>query len=366
MAAFNFMDTGSYAVFFKRQGIEFTWRRIGIDALGAMAHGLFASLLIGTIMNTLGSQLGIPFLNQIGGFATAGTGAAMAFSIGFAMKAPPFVLYSLVAVGQAANVLGGSGGPLAVYFITLIAVFSGKLVSKVTPIDLIIAPFVTIFVGISSAYLLAPPIGRLASSFGIAIMWATEMQPFVMGILISGIVGIILTLPISSAAICAALGLVGLAGGAAVAGCCAHMVGFAVASWRENKIGGLLAQGLGTSMLQIPNLMKKPILWLPAIAASLVNGPAATVIFNLKQNGPPISSGMGTSGMVGPIGVISGWFAPAETAAVIGETAIVPTYFDWLGLLMVAIVIPAVVAWFVSEWMRKRGMIKDRDLWIEC
>ncbi|MDR1379069.1 MAG: PTS sugar transporter subunit IIC [Synergistaceae bacterium] len=366
MAVFNFMDAGPYTVFLKKQGIEFTWRRIGIDALGAMAHGLFASLLIGTIMNTLGTQLSISFLNQIGGFATAGTGAAMALSIGFALQTPPFVLYSLVAVGQAANSLGGSGGPLAVYFITLIAVFAGKLVSKITPVDLIVSPFVTISVGISAAYLLAPPIGKIASSFGIAIMWATEMQPFIMGILISGIVGIILTLPISSAAICAALGLVGLAGGAAVAGCCAHMVGFAVASWRENKIGGLLAQGLGTSMLQIPNLMKKPVLWLPAIAASLVNGPVASVIFKLKQNGPPIASGMGTSGMVGPIGVISGWFTPSEAAAAIGEVTILPSYFDWLGLLMIAIVIPAVVAWLVSEWMRKRGIIKNRDLWIEC
>jgi uncharacterized membrane protein len=144
------------------------------------------------------------------------------------------------------------------------------------------------------------------------------------------------------------------------------MVGFAVASWRENKIGGLLAQGLGTSMLQIPNLMKKPSLWLPAVAASLVNGPAATVIFKLEQNGPPISSGMGTSGMVGPIGVISGWFAPSEAAAALGEAAIVPSYFDWFGLLTISIIIPAVVAWIVSEWMRKRGIIKDRDLWIDC
>jgi uncharacterized membrane protein len=144
------------------------------------------------------------------------------------------------------------------------------------------------------------------------------------------------------------------------------MVGFAVASWRENKIGGLMAQGLGTSMLQVPNLMKKPVLWLPAVAASLVNGPVATVIFKLKQNGPPISSGMGTSGMVGPIGVIAGWFAPSEAAAALGEAAIAPSYFDWLGLLMISIVIPAAVAWLVSEWMRKRGIIKDGDLWIEC
>ena len=366
MREFVSANAAPFSAFLKKQDIVFTWHRIGIDALGAMAHGLFASLLIGTIINTLGTQLGIPFLNQIGGFATAGTGAAMALSIGFALKAPSFVLYSLIAVGQAANSLGGSGGPLAVYFITLIAVFAGKLVSKITPVDLIVTPFVTIGVGISAAYLLAPPIGSVASAFGLAIMWATEMQPFLMGILVSGIVGIVLTLPISSAAICAALGLVGLAGGAAVAGCCAHMVGFAVASWRENKIGGLLAQGLGTSMLQIPNLMKKPVLWLPAVAASLINGPVATVIFKLKQNGPPISSGMGTSGMVGPIGVITGWFSPSEAAKAVGETVTVPSSFDWIGLLLVSFVIPAAVAWFVSELMRKQGIIKDHDLWIEC
>jgi uncharacterized membrane protein len=366
MAESDLADRKQPAAFFKKQGIEFTWRRIGVDALGAMAHGLFASLLIGTIMNTLGAQLAIPFLSQIGGFAIAGTGAAMALSIGFALKAPPFVLYSLVAVGQAANSLGGSGGPLAVYFITLIAVFAGKLVSKITPVDLIAAPFVTISAGISAAYLLAPPIGRIASSFGAAIMWATEMQPFIMGILVSGIVGVVLTLPISSAAICAALGLVGLAGGAAVAGCCAHMIGFAVASWRENKIGGLLAQGLGTSMLQIPNLMKKPLLWLPAVIASVINGPVATVIFKLRQNGPPISSGMGTSGMVGPIGVVTGWYAPSDAAAALGEAAVIPSFFDWLGLFSVAIIIPAAVSWIVSEWLRKRGFIKDQDLWIEC
>jgi uncharacterized membrane protein len=349
--------------YFKKQGIEITWNRIGIGALGAMAHGLFASLLIGTIINTLGTQLGIPLLNQIGGYATAGTGAAMAVSIGYALKAPPFVLYSLVAVGQAANSLGGAGGPLAVFFIALIAVFCGKLVSKRTPIDLIATPFVTIVSGVIAALVLAPPIGKAASAIGIAIMWATEQQPFIMGILVSAIVGIVLTLPISSAAICAGLGLVGLAGGAAVAGCCAHMVGFAVASYRENKVGGLMAQGLGTSMLQVPNLMQKPILWVPAVVASVINGPLATVVFKLRQNGPPIASGMGTSGMVGPIGVITGWYTPSEAAVNVGEVAGTP---NWIGLLVVAIIVPAVVSWLVSEFMRKQDMIKDGDLKIEC
>ena len=358
--------SAAFSAFIKKQGIEITWNRIGLGALGAMAHGLFASLLIGTIMNTLGTHLNIPFLNQIGGFATSGVGAAMAVSIGYALKSPPFVLYSLIAVGQAANSLGGSGGPLAVFIIALIAVFAGKLVSKMTPVDLIVTPFVTIAVGVGAAYLLAPPIGTAASAIGDAIMWATDMQPFLMGVLVSGIVGIVLTLPISSAAICAALGLVGLAGGAALAGCCAHMVGFAVASYRENKIGGLLAQGLGTSMLQVPNLMKKPILWVPAVAASIINGPVATVIFELKQNGPPIASGMGTSGMVGPIGVITGWFGPSEAAVAAGEIAITPVVADWLGICLVAVVIPAVVSLLVSELMRKGKLISGGDLKIDC
>ena len=359
-------DEKSFSGFLKKQGISITFDRIGIKAFGAMAQGLFASLLIGTIINTLGSQLGLPVLNRIGAFATQGAGAAMAVAIGFALQAPPFVMYSLVAVGAAANSLGGAGGPLAVFFIALIAVFFGKLVSKMTPVDLIVTPAVTIITGVIAAFFLAPPIGRFASLFGVAVMWATEMQPFIMGILVSAIVGIVLTLPISSAALCAALGLVGLAGGAALAGCAAHMVGFAVASYRENKIGGLLAQGLGTSMLQVPNVMKKPTLWIPAVAASIVGGPVSTVVFQLRQNGPPIASGMGTSGLVGPIGVITGWVTPSDQAVAMGHAAIAPGAFEVFGLIVVCLVIPAVVAFLVSELMRKKGMIQLGDLKIDC
>jgi uncharacterized membrane protein len=352
--------------FLVKQGIDLSWSALGITALGAMAQGLFASLLIGTIINTLGTQLGVPILNRIGGFATAGTGAAMAVSIGFALKAPPFVLYSLIAVGQAANSLGGAGGPLAVYVIAIIAVVAGKLVSRLTPVDLIVTPFVTIAAGVLAAIALAPPIGKIASAFGMAIMWATNMRPLIMGMVVSMVTGVVLTLPISSAALCAALGLTGLAGGAAYAGCCAHMVGFAVASWRENKIGGFLAQGIGTSMLQMPNLLRKPVLWIPAVAASLVNGPVATVLFRLKQNGPPIASGMGTSGLVGPVGVVTGWFSPSPQALALGETALNPAFFDWAGLVCVGVLIPAVVALVVCELMRHRGIIADGDLKIEC
>lgn len=276
--------------------------------------------------------------------------------------APPYVLYSCLAVGYAANSLGGStGGPLAVFVVTLVAVFLGKLVSKRTPVDLIVTPTVTILSGVLTASLIAPPIGAAATWLGNLIMWATYQQPFLMGILVSAIIGVILTLPISSAAICSALHLVGLAGGAAVAGCCAHMVGFAVASYRENGVGGLASQGLGTSMLQVPNLLKKPVLWVPPVIASIVNGPIATCVFHLKMNGAAISSGMGTCGLVGPIGVITGWLNPSEDALSQGEAALSAGALDWIGLILVAVVIPAAVAWLVSELMRKKGLIQEGD-----
>lgn len=250
---------------------------------------------------------------------------------------------------------------MAVFFVTLVAVFLGKLVSKRTPVDLIVTPTVTILGGVLVASLIAPPIGAAAAWLGNIIMWATNQQPFLMGVLVAAFMGVMLTLPISSAAICAALGLVGLAGGAAVAGCCAHMVGFAVASYKENGVSGLSAIGLGTSMLQVPNLVRKPVLWLPAVVASIVNGPIATCIFKMKMNGAAISSGMGTCGLVGPIGVITGWLAPSEGAIAQGEVALAAGAMDWIGLILISLVIPAIVAWLTSELMRKKGIIKDGD-----
>ena len=353
-------STGKMRVYFKAQNIEFSAKRIFIDGLGGMAYGLFASLLIGTIISTVGTYLfdlrftlwgnEYSLFADANGFAKAVQGAAMAAAIGYAMKAPAFVLYSLLTVGYAANALGGSGGPLSVFFVSIVSIFFGKLVSKRTPVDLIVPPAVTILTGVLAAMLIAPPIGKIGTVIGNFIMWATEMRPFVMGLLVSAVMGAVLTLPISSAAICAAFGLTGLAGGACVAGCCAHMVGFAVASWRENRFQGLAAQGLGTSMLQVPNLMRKPVLWLPAVAASLVGGPLATCVFHLEQNGFAIASGMGTCGLVGPIGVIVGW--------VNGDGA---TAWDIVGLILVAIVVPALVSWAVSELMRRRGLIKPGD-----
>ncbi|MEF2800042.1 MAG: PTS sugar transporter subunit IIC [Christensenellales bacterium] len=353
-------EVSKIKAYFKAQNIEFSAKRIFIDGLGGMAYGLFASLLIGTIISTVGTYLfdlrftlwgnEYSLFADANGFAKVVQGAAMAAAIGYAMKAPAFVLYSLLAVGYAANALGGSGGPLSVFFVSIVSIFFGKLVSKRTPVDLIVTPAVTILTGVLAAMLIAPPIGEIGTVIGNFIMWATEMRPFVMGLLVSAVMGAVLTLPISSAAICAAFGLTGLAGGACVAGCCAHMVGFAVASWRENRFQGLAAQGLGTSMLQVPNLMRKPVLWLPAVAASLVGGPLATCVFRLEQNGFAIASGMGTCGLVGPIGVIVGW--------VNGDGA---TAWDIVGLILVAVVVPALVSWAVSELMRRRGLIKPGD-----
>ena len=307
--------------FLKRKDVIISAHRYGIDAMGAMAQGLFASLLIGTIIKTLGQQTGIAFLVTAGGYAAAVAGPAMAASIGYALHAPQLVLFSLIAVGGAANELGGAGGPLAVYLIAIAAAEIGKLVSKETKVDILVTPAVTILVGVGLSALCAPAIGAAASAVGSVIMWATELQPLLMGILVSVLVGMALTLPISSAAICAALGLTGLAGGAAVAGCCAQMVGFAVMSYKENGIGGLVSQGLGTSMLQMPNI-------------------------------PAVSSGMGTCGLVGQIGVYTGWV----------ESGKVITAFDWTGMVLVCFILPAVLSVIFCEVLRKKGWIKEGDL----
>lgn len=343
--------------FLKRKDIEFSAKRYGIDALSAMAQGLFASLLIGTIISTIGKQFSIQFLVDIGGFASAVKGCAMAVAIGYALKAPPLVLFSLAAVGYAADDLGGAGGPLAVLIIAIIAAELGKAISKETKLDILITPLVTIISGCGLSMLCAPYIGKAASSVGNAIMWATELQPFLMGIIISAIVGIALTLPISSAAICAALSLTGLAGGAALAGCCAQMVGFAVMSFRENKWGGLVSQGLGTSMLQMGNIVKNPRIWIPPTLASIITGPIATCVFKLQMNGAAVSSGMGTCGLVGQIGVYTGWINDIAAGT---KSAI--TAFDWLGLILISFILPAVLSWLFCLVLRKIGWIKENDL----
>ena len=356
--------------FLKRKNIEISAKRYGIDALGAMAQGLFCSLLIGTIVKTLGQQLGMEFLIEVGGYASAMSGAAMAVAIGYALKAPPLVLFSLVTVGYAANALGsvtlsggsGAGGPLAVLFIAVIAAELGKAVSKETKIDILVTPLVTILAGVALSAWWAPAIGTAASAVGAFVKWATVLQPFWMGILVSVVIGVALTLPISSAAICAAIGLTGLAGGAAVAGCCANMVGFAVLSFRENRWSGLISQGLGTSMLQMGNIVRNPRIWLPAILASAVTGPLATCVFQFEMNDPAggVAAGMGTCGMVGPIGVYAGWVNDVATGA---KAAI--TGMDWLAMALICFVLPAVLAWLFGLFFRRIGWIREGDLTLE-
>ena len=345
--------------FLKRKNIVFSAKRYGIDALGAMAQGLFCSLLIGTIVKTLGQQLSLPFLVDVGSYCSAMSGPAMACAIGYALQAPPLVLFSLATVGYAANALGGAGGPLAVLILSIFAAECGKAVSKETRVDILVTPLVTILSGVGLASLVAPTIGSAARSVGDFLEWATVQQPFFMGILVSVTVGIALTLPISSAAICHAIGLTGLAGGAAVAGCCAQMVGFAVLSFRENRWGGLISQGLGTSMLQMGNIVKNPRIWIPPTLAAAITGPIATCVFGLQMNDPAggVASGMGTCGMVGPIGVYAGWVNDVATGA---KAAI--TGGDWLALISVCIVLPAVLSWAIGLGCRKMGWIKEGDL----
>jgi uncharacterized membrane protein len=343
--------------FLDKKDVRLSARRYGIDALGAMAQGLFASLLIGTIISTVGEQFRFEILVTIGNYAKAATGASMAVAIGYALKSPLLVLFSLIAVGQAANSLGGAGGPLAVYVVAIVAAEFGKLVSKETKIDIIVTPLVTITVGVLASMFCAPSIGAAASYTGKAIMWATDLQPFLMGIAVSVITGMILTLPISSAAICAALGLTGLAGGAAVAGCCAQMVGFAVMSFRENKTGGLFAQGLGTSMLQMGNIVKNPRIWIPPTLVSAVTGPLATTLFRLHMNGPAVASGMGTCGLVGQIGVYSGWVNDIAAGVKSGISV-----FDWAGLVLICFALPAVLTPLAAAPLRKLRWIKEGDL----
>lgn len=365
---------GKLKAFLKRKDIIFSGKRYGIDALGAMAQGLFCTLLVGTILNTIGQQFKIDSLNvpivtlknaandavisyTLGGLASAMVGPGIAIAIGYALHCPPLVLFSLIPVGFAANAMGGAGGPLAVYFVAILASECGKLVSKETKIDILVTPIVTILVGIGFASLVAAPIGTAASAVGEAVKWATTQQPFLMGILVSVIIGVALTLPISSAAICAALSLTGLAGGAAVAGCCAQMVGFAVMSFRENRWGGLVAQGIGTSMLQMPNIVKNPRIWIPPTLASAITGPLATCLFKLEMNGAAVSSGMGTCGFVGQIGVYTGWVQDVASGA---KAAI--TTFDWVGLILICFILPAVLSVLFCEILRKWNWIKENDL----
>ena len=324
-----------FKAFLKRKDIEISLKRYGIDALGAMAQGLFCSLLIGTIINTIGTQFHIPFLTMavatvndtqytVGSLASAMSGPAMAVAIGYALHCPPLVLFSLITVGFASNALGGAGGPLAVLFVAIVAAEIGKAVSKETKIDILVTPLVTIGVGVGLSAWWAPALGKAAMKVGSVIMWATDLQPFFMGILVSVFVGIALTLPISSAAICA---------------------------------GGLGAPGIGTSMLQIGKILRKPTIWIAPIVTSAITGPIATCLFRLQMNGTAVSSGMGTCGFVGQIGVYTGWMNDIAEGT---KTAV--TAMDWAGLFLISFILPAVLCPLINMFVRKLGWVKDGDM----
>ncbi len=342
--------------FFTRKNVRPSAKLYFVDAMGSMALGLFATLLIGTIFETLGSYTGWALLTEIAGYAKACTGAALGAAIGYTLQAPPLVLLSGAVAGMIGNGVGATfllngveksltAGPAGAFVVCIIAIELGKLVSKETPVDILVTPVTTILSAMLVAKAVCPAIAYGMYWLGSFINTATEMQPLLMGVLVSVVVGIILTLPISSAAICAMIGISGLAGGAATAGCCAQMIGFAVISFRENKWSGLVAQGLGTSMLQMGNIVKNPRVWIPATLASAITGPLSTLVFQLKCTG--VSAGMGTCGMVGPLGILKDMGASGSV---------------WLGIGVVCIVAPAVLSLLFSEILRKIGWIRENDL----
>lgn len=333
----------NFKAFLKRKNIELTAKAYLLDALGAMALGLFASLLIGTIFGTIGDKFDLPFFTELAGYCKTAAGPAMGVAIAYALHAPALVLFSAVAVGVAGNALGG---PVGVLLAVVISTELGKMVSKETQVDILVTPSVTIISGILLAKFVGPGINSFMTAFGDFIMYATNLHPFAMGIIVSVTIGMALTLPISSAAICLMIGLSGIAGGAATAGCCAQMVGFAVMSFKENRWGGLISQGIGTSMLQMPNILRHPLTWIPPILTSAITGPLATCVFHLEN--VPIGSGMGTCGLVGPLGVIS--------AMPDGGSQM------WWGILLICFVLPAVLTGLFGFIFRKLHWIKDGDL----
>lgn len=350
--------------FLTRKNIILSPKLYFIDCMSSLALGLFSTLLISTIFSTIGKYLvAVPsiesvgaFLNEAAGFAKAATGVVLGIAVAHSLKAPPLVLFSAGVVGLCGNdlatvfVLDGveksiSAGPAGAFIVTILAVEIGKLVSKETKVDILVTPTVTIFTGVLFARLVCPAISFVMYWLGNFVNTATYAQPFIMGVIISVVVGIVLTLPISSAALCAMIGITGLAGGAATVGCCAQMVGFAVISFRENKWGGIIAQGLGTSMLQMGNIVKKPIIWIPATLASAITGPLSTLVFKLECTG--VSAGMGTCGMVGPLGIFADMGFGNSGA--------------WVGVVLCCIVLPAVLSLVFNEIMRKLGLIKTGD-----
>ncbi len=338
---------GGFKDFLKKKDIEFTVERYLLDALKFMALGLFGTLLMGTILNQIGIIFKIDFLSQtIWPIAREMTGPAIAVAVAYSLKAPPLVMFSITVGGAMGNALGG---PAGAFFAAIVGTEFGKAIAGETKIDILLIPFVTILTGALTATIIGPPIGALMTGLGGVIMWATIQQPILMGIVIAVVVGIVLTLPISSAALCIMLGLSGVAAGAATVGCCCQMVGFAVQSYKDNGVNGLAAQGLGTSMIQMPNIIKNWRILIPPTLASAILGPFATTIFQMKNT--PLAAGMGTSGLVGPLGTVM-----AMTEAGDGSMTIA------LGIILLQLVLPALLTYFFYRILYAKGWIKDGDL----
>lgn len=341
--------------------------RIFIDGLTGMAQGLFATLIVGTIIQQIGSLIGGDVGDMIfvlGKMAAALTGAGIGVGVAYRFKESQLVVLSAAIAGMVgafaakliegtvfadgAMVFAGPGEPLGAFLAAYIGIEIGHLVSGKTKVDILVTPMVTIGVGSAVGLLVGPPISEFMMALGNLINWGTEQQPFLMGIIVSVLMGMILTLPISSAALGVILNLSGLAAGAATIGCCCNMVGFAVASYRENKVAGLLAQGIGTSMLQVPNIVRKPVIWLPVILSSAILGPIGTMVFHMTSNAT--GSGMGTAGLVGQIMT---W----QTMTAVEAPMIV-----FVKIIVIQIILPAVVTLLISEFMRKKNWIRFGDM----
>ncbi|AGB41102.1 putative membrane protein, putative toxin regulator [Halobacteroides halobius DSM 5150] len=326
--------------FLANKNIKLSLERYGIQALGAMAKGLFASLIVGLILKVLGQRLDIPLLVDFSKTAMDMMGPAIGVAVAYGLKAPPLVIFTSVVTGAAGAQLGG---PVGAFLAAVIGTECGKLISKETKLDIVLTPSVVIITGLLMAKFVGPGIDQFMKSLGQLIMTATRLQPIPMGILVATLMGMALTLPISSAAIGLMLSLSGLAAGAATVGCSAQMIGFAVMSYRENGFGGLISQGLGTSMLQVPNIIKNPYIWVPPTLSGAILGPIATTIIPLKNI--PIGSGMGTAGLVGQFGTIEA----------MGMGALGP-------VILLHFILPALLTLIIAKLMRKQGLIKERDL----
>ncbi|MRX72714.1 PTS sugar transporter subunit IIC [Bacillus lacus] len=328
--------------FLKRKGVTLSPRVYFVDALSFMALGLFSSLIIGLIVKTIGEQLSFTPFVDLGTLAMGLMGPAIGGAIAYGLKAPPLVIFSSIISGAAGAALGG---PAGAYTASLLSTEIGKMVSKETKVDIIVTPLAVICSGYFIASVIGPSIASFMQGFGSLVMWSTEQQPIVMGILVAVLMGLALTAPISSAAIALMLDLHGLAAGAATIGCCAQMVGFATSSYRENKFGGWVAQGIGTSMLQVPNIVRNPLILIPPTVAGAMLAPFGSALFQMTNNAA--GAGMGTSGLVGQI----------MTFTSMGFTADI-----LVKVLLLHFVGPAAISLVLSEWMRKKGWIKPGDM----